>query len=456
VKPISRLRFDALAGYARRPETVITAEELGYFEHADERVLGILIRDRTDNDFAGMVLARDELLQYRWTRMTDFEPTERRARAMLRPALEQAAMAPDEEHHQGHKKPKPVDFFTPAVPPERLNPNFRALIEDKGFAPARGIIEPMMRWYKDVDGNFIEQFQTTGFDARLWELYLFAALVEMSFLPERPKQAPDFIATSVNGQIAIEAATVNPTLDKDGKPVPPPPLDKEEDLLPFLRDYMPIKFGSTLYSKLAKEYWAKEHVRGLPFAIAVQDFSFPGSMIMTRPALQLYLYGYDQDTVVENGKTIVHPRRVTQHKWNDKEIPSGFFFLPGAENVSAVLFSNSGTISKFNRVGFLAGFARDGIKMLRTGYAYQNPEAGGPEPFERDVADAAYRENWVEGLDVYHNPRAAIPIDPRHFPGAAHHRLLDSGVIESRVPRWHPVGSRTIIAAKEKQLHPVG
>ena len=107
------------------------------------------------------------VLQYRWTRMTDFEPTERRARAMLRPALEQAAMAPDEEHHQGHKKPKPVDFFTPVVPPERLNPNFRALIEDKGFAPARGIIEPMMRWYNDVDGNFIEQFQTTGFDARL-------------------------------------------------------------------------------------------------------------------------------------------------------------------------------------------------------------------------------------------------------------------------------------------------
>ena len=25
----------------------------------------------------------------------------------------------------------------------------------------------------DADGNFVEQFQTTGFNARIWELYLF-------------------------------------------------------------------------------------------------------------------------------------------------------------------------------------------------------------------------------------------------------------------------------------------
>lgn len=250
LKPISRLRFDALAAYARHPRTILTAEELDYFEHANERVLGILIRDRVDNDFAGIVLARDELLQYRWTNMTDFEPTARHARAKLRTKLEAAAMAPDQEHHQGHHRPKPVDFFAPVVSAERLNPNFRALTEQGGFAPARGIIEPMMRWYNDVDGNFVEQFQTTAFDARLWELYLFAALIEMKFLPERTNAAPDFIATNLFGSIAIEAVTVNPTLDKNGTIVPPPPLDTDEQLLPFLRDYMPIKFGSALYFKL--------------------------------------------------------------------------------------------------------------------------------------------------------------------------------------------------------------
>ena len=448
MKPISRVRFNALAGYARHPRTVLTAEELGYFEHDKERVLGLLIRDRTDNDFAGMVLARDERKQYRWTRMTDFEPSARRARAMLRPALEQAAMAPDEEHHQGHTRAVPVDFFTPVVPIERLNPNFRALVEQEGFSPARDIIEPMMRWYDDVDGNFIEQFQTTAFDARLLELYLFAALTEMGFLLDRSKVAPDFIATSLFGAFALEAVTVNPTRDKQGAIVPPPPTDSGEETLAFLREFMPIKFGSPLTSKLGKEYWAKEHVRDLPFALAIEDFSAPGSMIFTRSALQLYLYGYDQDAHVEDGKRVVVPRRVTTHRWQGKEIPSGFFFLPGAENVSAVIFSNSGTISKFNRLGRVAGFGSEKVHMFRSGFAYNHAaNALVPMPFVREVGSLDYSEAWVEGLDVFHNPRALKPIERHVLPGAAHHYLQANGIIKSLIPEWHPLGSHTVIAS---------
>lgn len=50
----------------------------------------------------------------------------------------------------------------PRVPHE----GFRSLLELETWSPARGVIEPMMRWYEDVDGNFVEQFQSTGFDAR--------------------------------------------------------------------------------------------------------------------------------------------------------------------------------------------------------------------------------------------------------------------------------------------------
>jgi hypothetical protein len=96
MRPISRLRFDALAGYARDPRAVLIGEELGYFEHADERVLGVLMRDRSDNDYAGFVFARDELYQYRWLKGTGFHPTPRHATALLRHELELAAMEPNE------------------------------------------------------------------------------------------------------------------------------------------------------------------------------------------------------------------------------------------------------------------------------------------------------------------------------------------------------------------------
>src|SRR5258705_3644207 len=44
IKPLARLRFDALAGYAREPELVLLAEELEWYASRDERVIGMLLR----------------------------------------------------------------------------------------------------------------------------------------------------------------------------------------------------------------------------------------------------------------------------------------------------------------------------------------------------------------------------------------------------------------------------
>ena len=446
MKEISRTRFDAFAGYARDPRTILVGEEVRYYEHADARVVGVVVRDRTDGDFAGIVFAPDELGQYRWTSMTKWSRTARHAKALLRPALEQAAMAPAEEHHQGHQNPRPVDFFRPVVSPDRQSGDFRKLVGTPNFLPARRIIEPMMRWYEDVDGNFIEQFQTTAFDARMWELYLFAVLVELGFAFDRSQPAPDFVASSLRGQFALEAVTVNPTKDARGSAVAPPPTETTEQKIAFLKEYMPIKFGSALYSKLGKKYWQMDHVRDLPFALAIEDFSSAGSMVRTRSALQLYLFGFDHEVVVENGVQTAVPLRVETHRWLGKEIPSGFFRLPEAKNVSFVLFSNSGTISKFNRMGVVAGFAQSDIQMFRKGLAYNHaPSALAPTPFTKDVMDLAYRETWVEGLDVFHNPAAIRPVDRSLLPGAAHHYLQPNGVVRSFIPDWHPLGSYTQI-----------
>jgi hypothetical protein len=53
-------------------------------------------------------------------------------------------------------------------------------IEER-YSPARELIEAMMCFYDDTDGNFVEQFQTTAFDARIWELYIFAAFTELGY-----------------------------------------------------------------------------------------------------------------------------------------------------------------------------------------------------------------------------------------------------------------------------------
>ena len=445
MKPISLVRFNALAGYCRKPGILQIGEELKWFEHGGERVLATLVRDRTDDDFAGMFFGRDRKGRFRWIDSTKCHKSQRRAEAMLRREMERLSMASDETYFQGDEIGAPLDFFAPVLPRGQLNEDFLKLAEKEGFSPARGIIEPMMHWYEDVDGNFVEQFQTTGFNARIWELYLFATFVEMEYHLDRTHRVPDFTCNGVLGEFNVEAMTVNPTEHKGGGLIPQPPRNTEKEKRDFLREYMPIKFGSTLTSKLAKEYWKEPHVAGKPFLFAIQDFSARGSMVYTRSALPIYLYGYEFDwTYGNDGLLKIIPRKIAEHRWGTKVIPSGFFDLPDAENVSAVLFNNSGTIAKFKRMGVLAGFGSRRLKMFRAGNAVNlDPNATKPRPFRYDVNASGHSETWTEGLDVFHNPRAKHPIEPEILPNAAHHWLLKDGQMQSLMPTFHPLASST-------------
>lgn len=448
--PISPIRFNAIAGYARLPQAALMGRELAYFEVAGGRIVGMLMCDIADGDYFGLVFAPDRKLRFRNVGITDFVDDPAMAEVDLAAALDIAAQAPPEEHYQADEKGEPVDFFTPVHASERLNPDFVKLITEEAYSPARGIIEPMMRWYEDADGNFVEQFQTTGFDQRIWELYLFATFVELGFVFDRTNAMPDFVCSGLAGSFSAEAVTVGPTRE-GGKIVPPPPRRTAEEQLAYLKHYMPIKFGSPLFAKLGKRYWEREHVAGNPFALAIADFSSPGSMIHTASALEVYLYGYEHDSERDaDGRLIIKPRRIEEHRFGAKAIPSGFFRLPDAVNVSAVLTSASGTISKFNRMGVLAGFGSGNVVLIREGTAVDHdPDASEPKFFRALVNAAGYSEGWVEGLNVFHNPSAAIKLDMDLLPGAAHHFLAPDGQRASAVPDFHPYGSIT------KHLAPV-
>ena len=220
-------------------------------------------------------------------------------------------MASDEEYYQGDEEGEPLDFFQPRSARERLHPAFLMLLEDDGFVAARGIVGPMMHWYEDPDGNFIEQFQTVAFDARLWELYLFAAFVEMGCEINRIHAVPDFTCRGRRGEFAVEAVTINPSRDSAGAVVPPPRIETPEELQEFEHQYMPLRFGRSLTNKLAKKYWTRPNVSGKPLLFAIQDFSAPRSMLYSRSALPIYLYGYrHQWHHDERGRLHITPQKM--------------------------------------------------------------------------------------------------------------------------------------------------
>jgi hypothetical protein len=318
------------------------------------------------------------------------------------------------------------------------------LSEGKGYSAAKAIIAEIAYSFEDPDGNYIEQFQSTGYDSRLWELFLYAFIHENDFWIERTFPAPDYLCSKFEQTVFLEAMTVNPTQGKGPSDISPDTVPSE-----LAADYAAIKFGSTLTSKLNRTppYWDLPHVQNRPLIFAIADFHKDGSMLWTHPYLLEYLYGYRGRKSVVNGKEQALYEHIREHRFGEKRIPSGFFSLPMSENVSAVLFSNSATISKFNRMGQLAGFGEPGVRMLRVGKRYDFGEGKlDPADFSFEVEVGKTVESWSEGVSIFYNPNAKFPLDPQLFSRAGHHRFKD-GSLESYLPDFWPMASITHVIA---------
>ncbi|MEZ5894215.1 MAG: hypothetical protein R3C58_13865, partial [Parvularculaceae bacterium] len=440
---LDKRRFDALAGYARRPEIALIMDELVWFADRDERVLGMVVNDRIDHDFGWVVFGRDEIERYRAIDVNASHPTYEEAELALFAAMRSAIEGPPEFFHQGDAHRAPIDFFAPVVAEEKLNSSFSLLLNDKRYSPARGLIEAMMRSHEDLDGNFVEKFQTAGFDPQLWELYLWATFIELGYVQISDSPTPDFILRSMRGKLAIEATSANPP-QNGGVPAP----KTKAEFVDYLENYVPIRLGNALKRKLnhRPHYWTTPDAEGLPFCLAIQDFHKLGAMRQVVSAATEYVFGVRHSLV--EGRLKVE--RLKRHKYGRKQVQSGFFKLKNAENISAVIVNPQGTLMKFNRIGFVAGFGDPNIKMTRKGVRRNdaNAVAPGPTHFVHDI-DLAYQEPWVEGMVVLHNPNARIPLDPELIPGAAHEFLQEDGRILSLLPEFHPLFSETGISVDQ-------
>jgi hypothetical protein len=138
--------------------------------------------------------------------------------------------------------------------------------------------------------------------------------------------------------MAIEATTAN--APGGGAPPPSNPSTPEE-FTSYLQDYVPIKITRAVTRKLNKKspYWESEEVRDVPFLLAVEDFHGSGTIPMVVPATTEYVFGV-RDNRVDGRRKI---ERVTGHRFGGSTETSGFFFLAGTENVSAVVVNPQGT-----------------------------------------------------------------------------------------------------------------
>lgn len=67
-----------------------------------------------------------------------------------------------------------MHMFESLVPREKLHKSFSYILASRAHPAARRLLQKTFELLPKPDGNFVLDLQTSGFDARIWELYLAA------------------------------------------------------------------------------------------------------------------------------------------------------------------------------------------------------------------------------------------------------------------------------------------
>ena len=108
-----------------------------------------------------------------------------------------------------------------------------------------------------------------------------------------------------------------------------------------------LRFAKTIGSKLQRGYADLSHVAGMPFAIALADFHAPASMMWSREALLGYLYGLSAEIGEVDGERVAVTKETTRLLGKSGFL-AGLFRNDAHAELSAVIFTNACTLSKFN------------------------------------------------------------------------------------------------------------
>jgi len=94
-------------------------------------------------------------------------------------------------------------------------------------------------------------------------------------------------------------------------------------------------------------------------------------------------------------------------------------------------------------MGKQAGLGNDKVTLIRMGNFYNHePNADKPHLISYKVEGTSI-ETWSEGVVVFHNPNAKIPLDPAFFDNRVAQSFFENGLIYSKMPKYFPYNSFT-------------
>lgn len=444
---ITQERFNAFF-YGRTPYVKLFATELEWFVHEREEVtlLATILRCEIDKDFNAIVLGRDLDRKFRAIHIIVSKETRDEIFNDLNQSIKSLVNAHvDGLFPQGDEKSSPFSIFSRRVSEEKRNRYIKLLTDDPVYYPAKVMMEELAHWFDDPDGIYIRGLQGNEFNSRLFELYLQVMFHEQDFEIDRSHNYPDYLIEKAGKKISVEAVTINePELPEEKEKYSRFPGKEEYPLFcAAIESLMPFKFSRVLQKKVGHKpepdnlnYWDLPHTKGLPFIIAIQDYTQFISTNSTSLSMQEFLYGLN----INEGEV----KQIERHHFENRTIKSNFFGHPNNKHVSAILLSTGATLPKFNRMGRIAGLKSPNSFAMVEGM--RTDKNAIVEPFVAFAEHPSYKESWSDGIFIFHNPNAIYPLEERLFPRAIHVYRNDEGILQCIPPNFI-VSSRTWMTA---------
>ncbi|MEI7196744.1 hypothetical protein [Pectobacterium versatile] len=344
-----------------------------------------------------------------------------------------------------------MDLFAP-IPGIPLHKDFQYLAEREDLGPVRDVINSWgvgLLDRRNEKEKFVKEFQTT-FNSSFWELYLNKVFKELGMNVDYTKESPDFCVSTPDGYVVnIEAVVADPPV------ITTQPIDKtHEDHQNSLDDDAfiddcTIKLLGRLKSKLdlykgvggkKHPYSSLEHVKDNPFVIAIAPFNQQFSFSQNNISINQVLFGIDRPRL-NSDKNLVVTEKNSVIKPTGTKLELGIFTNDSFKEISAVIFSSTGMLGKAIVESGISSYIR--ATRYRQIYKYDFYKNEGTDNLGKkhhqltpthDVfsirfidgnficgsdmhlcKSEEYRESHVDGLHIYFNPYATIPLEPSFF-----------------------------------------
>jgi hypothetical protein len=316
----------------------------------------------------------------------------------------------------------PFDLFAPTASTDRLHPQFTELCGSALHRKARDFMNAVLGRMGDPNGNFLRDFQKDGFHSRVFELACFAYLEEAGLAIHRQYESPDYLVSAGAFSAAIEAVTANPPTGQatDLSLRQMVPLS-EDEILDKVAAEVPRRIANSLLKKLGKGYQNLPHCHGKPLVFMIAPYFEPGAGFYSDDAIAYPLFGAPEGF---------------------PEAVAPFFEREDAAAVSAVLYCNQFTVSRFLRLTTDWSEVPNS-RAFRDGVCYRRHGKDGHVrmPFRHLLGSPhAPKESWAEGVTVFENPFARYPLPPGFLPCTS--RIYEEdGFVCRDVGDFHPVVS---------------